>query len=220
MDKSDSSSSKSNTGSVNSVSNKETDSVCVISADKQLSGQPAMKTKAPSNQPAAEGKVQTNIKMQDVRTREEKLRKREEELKQREAAIRETENRQKHLETYIERVEARNQELEKTIRILRHRLAVYETNEAEQESPPISVHTSTHTGNAKPVGSAQHSSASETLVQQMHEKVSQFVLKKIDNELNLLLNTDSNAHRDITHGNSDIHMPQPEMPPQVPLVPG
>ena len=98
VDKSDSSSSKSNTGSVNSVSNKETGSVCVISDDKQLSGQPAMKTKAPSNQPAAEGKVQTNIKMQDVRTREEKLRKREEELKQREAAIRETENRQIHLE--------------------------------------------------------------------------------------------------------------------------
>ena len=47
---------------------------------------------------------------------------------------------------------------------------MYETNEVEQESPPISVHTSTHTGNTKPVGSTQHSPVSETLVQQMHEK--------------------------------------------------
>ena len=89
VDKSDSSRSKSNTGSVNSVSksklekvprgirgeksskdmassrNLGTDSVYVNSADK-----PAVKTKVPSCQPAAEGKVQTNIKKWDVRTRE------------------------------------------------------------------------------------------------------------------------------------------------------
>ena len=198
------------------VSDKGKD-VCVIKADKQPTGKPNVKTNISNRQNAAEGKSETNIRMQDVRAREEKLRKREEELKQREAAIRETENRQKHLETYIERVEARNQELEKTIRILRRRLSVCELNEDEKDIQTSSIHQPTHTVNTKRVNSTVCSSSSETLVQQMHEKVSQFVLKKIDNELNLLLNAEDNGQRDTVSGNSDIHTLQYRGPPQAPL---
>ena len=85
---------------------------------------------------ASSRQQQTSVKAQDLRSREEKVRKKEDELKQKQYIIDNTEKKRKDLETYVEKTEARNLELEQTVRILRRRLAAYEekghVNDQEQ----------------------------------------------------------------------------------------
>ena len=59
----------------------------------------------------------TNIKMKDLRQKELKLKKWEEDLKIREAQLTNTENERIRLQTYVSKLEARNKELEQTLRI-------------------------------------------------------------------------------------------------------
>ena len=165
--------------------------------------------------------------MQDVRVREEKLRKREEDLKIKEAQLRETENKQAHLEAYIERVEARNQELEKTIRILRRRIAVYETAEEDMTEPrdagvqiPVTEHMPTMTSKSG-ITQSEQASTSDSLIQRVHDRVSQYVLRKIDNELDSLLQDNvKNVNTNITENPTASNPPHSVYSaPQTPYVP-
>ena len=120
-------------------------------------------------------------KSSELRTREDKIRKKEEELVIREAALREKELRQVHLESYIEKLEARNTELDKSLRLLKRRLSAYEddnihsndfTQQSEGSQPPPRSH---------------RNDSQTTLVHKIHERVTNFVLNKIDKELDVLL---------------------------------
>ena len=62
--------------------------------------------------------IEISVKHKDLRQLESKLKKWENELKLREAKINENSSEIRHLQDYIQKVEARNHELETTIKTL------------------------------------------------------------------------------------------------------
>ena len=153
---------------------------------------------------SANNKDKLTTKSHDLRQKEEKLRKREEDLKQKQAIIDGAERRQKEMENYIEKVEARNIELEKSIRILKRKLVISEEKEVGQSSadtdrtevthPTVETtrdhvpRTDTISGNTRTQDTATHN-----LLQKVQEKVANYILKKIDTEIDNLLSTQSTS---------------------------
>ena len=145
---------------------------------------------------ASSRQQQTSVKAQDLRCREEKVRKKEEELKQKQYIIDNAEKKRKDLETYVEKTEARNLELEQTVRILRRRLVAYEekghVNDQEQ------MKNGQRQRKEQCVISCDEN---VTLLQKVHDKVTNFVMKRIDSEIDGLLTQDNVRQK----RNSDQH---------------
>jgi hypothetical protein len=127
----------------------------------------------------------SKVKSSDVRAREDKLRKKEDELAIREAALREKELRHIHLETYIEKLEARNTELDKSLRLLKRRLAAHESQDSDI------AYATQKSDTDQPCAQSQQRNNQNELVQKIHERVTNFVLTKIDRELDDLLQSQS-----------------------------
>ena len=129
------------------------------------------------------------------------MRKKEEDVAIREAALREKELRHLHLESYIEKLEARNNELEKSIRLLKRRLSMFESDTPAEGATAAANATPTPSGptvtttpsgpnvTTTPSGpNISHRADRQTeLVYKIHDRVTNFVLTKLDRELDSLL---------------------------------
>ena len=142
----------------------------------------------------------------DIRSREDKLRKKEEDIAIREAALREKELKHLHLETYIEKLEARNNELEKSIRLLKRRLSMFESDAATDGAPAATNVTTTPSGpniTTTPFGPniPQRADRQTELVYKIHDRVTNFVLTKLDRELDALLQPQESTYLSNSVGN-------------------
>ena len=138
------------------------------SSDKRVNNTNQTAKKGAEQKDKDDNSEKVNIKMKDLRQKETKLRKWEEELKLKDSQIKAAELDRTRREAYISQVEARNNELENTIRILRRRLADVESADNEK-----STHTEKRTCESS-------GSGINSLVEKIHDKVSNFLLQKVD----------------------------------------
>ena len=119
-------------------------------------------------------------KLSELRQKELKLRKLEKDLSLREKLLNENSKDRTRLETYTMKLEARNQELEQTVRTLKRKIEILE-DQADGVTPPID---SNLIKKANP--SQNNNSALENQLQKINDRVATFVLNQIDLQLNKL----------------------------------
>ena len=128
---------------------------------------------------------EASVKMKDVRTKEQRLRKWEEELKLRETQLKQQDERAHKKDTYIAQLEAKNIELEQTVRILRRRVAMLEESPIEDTQKAV---------NSQP-------KPTDKLLGEIHDRVTRFIVDKVDKQLQQL--SDENSTSADSH--SDVH---------------
>ena len=111
------------------------------------------------------------------------------------------------LQTYVTKVESHNNELEQSLRILKRRLAMLEEKENTLEDRLHSENVNSQNGDT--VGDKngiqnsgrkdKANSSIHTLVGKIHDRVSDYILRKIDSELS---NLGSDTHIDENHSTS------------------
>ena len=107
---------------------------------------------------------------QDLKLKEVKLKKQEDVLKLREKFVKDKTKDQTRLMTYCEKLESRNNELEQSLKTLTARI-----EQLEGKSTGDNTHI--------PAGIA---STSPTLLESVHERVTTFILRQVDKQLQLL----------------------------------
>ena len=126
----------------------------------------------------------TGTKLKDLRQKEAKLRKWEEELKLKETQLKATEADRTRRETYISQIESRNLELEQTIRILKRRVTDLERGGGIDTNICAEGNKMTGADQLGRTGNAHDRNHIGSLVEKMHEKVSSFILHKMDKQIN------------------------------------
>ena len=162
---------------------------------------------------------------------EAKLRKWEEELKQREANVNNTGTDQRRLEDYLQKTEARNLELEATVRTLQRRICLLEQSpyplyrgnmkpESKQqtENPNCDsshVNSSTNTSqraqqsskNPPSVMSTTVTSQKEELISGIHSQVTSYTLRKVSQQITRMGMMDA----EVTTENTAAQDPYPHL---------
>lgn len=123
----------------------------------------------------------TNMKQRELRQLEMKLKKWEEDLKIREQKNAETLKDHSRLEDYVNKTEARNHELEQTIRTLQRKIVVLESKPNTNESIQDKVYQTN-------IPTTAGVTPSDELILGVREQVTRFILKKVSNELTQLEN--------------------------------
>lgn len=142
------------------------------------------------------------IKLREVRQLEAKLKKWEEDLKLREAKVTNSNVDSRRMEEYVSKTEARNVELEATVRTLQRKICLLENEVSnltgKRSAPDSSCNPST--GYTNPLlpsndSSSQHSTGGHSsaymketndLVSGIHQQVTRFVLNKVSQQINKL----------------------------------
>ena len=165
-----------------------------ISEESTQSQQNSESKTIQKKQQKGKGEDTNTVKLSEIRQKELKLKKWEEELKVREAKLVNAEKDRVRLQTYVTKVEAHNNELEQSLRILKRRLAMLEEKENTVEDRFHSENVNSQNGDT--VGDKngiQNSgrkdktdSSIHTLVGKIHDRVSDYILRKIDSELSNL----------------------------------
>ncbi|MES9884384.1 MAG: hypothetical protein ABW185_26350 [Sedimenticola sp.] len=125
------------------------------------------------------------IKQRELRQQEMKLKKWEEELKIREARNADTLNESKRLEEYLIRTEARNTELEKSVRTLQRKISLLESSERPSANQAPSQ------TNSKDQQYVTNDLVEDELINGVRKQVTQFVLRKVSEQLSHLEDLDS-----------------------------
>ncbi|MCG7868272.1 MAG: hypothetical protein JAY74_18145, partial [Candidatus Thiodiazotropha taylori] len=160
------------------------------------------------------------VKQRELRQKELKLKKWEEELKIREAKTAELEGDKSRLEDYICKTEARNVELEATIRTLQRRISVLENRKADDIPnsssqihknfqnpifPGLSTHNDQHPNQNYyyPPQEAQSTSsamrANEELLYGIQQQVNRFILQKVAHQFQQLELLDKQNQQSAPH---------------------
>ena len=157
--------------------------------------------------------IEISVKHKELRQLESKLKKWENELKLGEAKINENSSEIRRLQDYIQKVEARNYELETTIKTLYRKINLLET---EHHNPPSSTHINRPT---------TLSSNTDQLIIGVHNQVTRFLMGKVARQISQMEAWDAaqstagakedNSHfkpnvRDI-HRQESMHDLQPQM---------
>ncbi|KAK3103535.1 hypothetical protein FSP39_019947 [Pinctada imbricata] len=145
-------------------------------SDRQTSSIKEKSTRSKSSSTIVDG---ATVKMKDVRTKEQRLRKWEEELKIREAQLNQHEAHSQKKDAYIARLEAQNIELERSIRILRRRIAMLEENSTKDETP--------NTENKS------HSKPTDKLLSDIQDRVTKSTVDKVDKQPQQLTENPTNT---------------------------
>ncbi|CAC5402563.1 unnamed protein product [Mytilus coruscus] len=124
----------------------------------------------------------TSAKLKDIRQLEQKLKKKEEQLKIKEAMINDDFKEKEQILERLFKAENRNFELEQTIKTLNRRISILETQPIQQTKEP----------KFPPQNNCTQSSTDELIVG-VRDKVTRFVLSKIDNEFDKLLSKNDHA---------------------------
>ena len=154
----------------------------------------------------------TGTKLKDLRQKEAKLRKWEEELKLKETQLKATEADRTRRETYISQIESRNLELEQTIRILKRRVTDLERGGGIDTNICAEGNKMTGADQLGRTGNAHDRNHIGSLVEKMHEKVSSFILHKMDKQINDLCHTHSET--EYVRPSGEIHNNQYVRPTQ------
>jgi len=117
------------------------------------------------------------VKQRELRQLELKLKKREENLKVRESSVNEKLKDKTKLIDYIHKIEARNMELEQTIKTMNRKILILE--EKQQNMLP-------NISNSEPQNLTNCKDESDDLLLQVRSKVTKFIVNKIENELDKL----------------------------------
>ena len=120
-------------------------------------------------------KEEVTVKMKDIRAKETKLRKWEEDLKVKEKALQEKGKSQTYTDTYIATLEARNKELEQTVRILKRRISMLEESKDQRGDE-------THKSETRQQNRPEERK-SVLLLEKLHGKVTNFILDSMDKQL-------------------------------------
>ena len=115
--------------------------------------------------------IEISVKHKDLRQLESKLKKWVNELKLREAKINENSSEIRRLQDYIQKVEARNHELETTIKTLYREINLLET---EHHNSPASTHINRPT---------TLSSNTDQLIIGVHDQVTRFLMGKVARQI-------------------------------------
>ena len=126
-------------------------------------------------------------KMKELRQLEAKVRKKENELKLKETKIKEYEKNNGKMEAKIEMLEYRNKELVKTITNLQDRLDTLDTAHVQTSTGNVNKHTDS--GNSQP--SFNSKSRYDDLIQGIHDRVSAYVLLKVEKQIETLIDLES-----------------------------
>ncbi|KAK3098005.1 hypothetical protein FSP39_015236 [Pinctada imbricata] len=176
------------------VSNTDADQLTTAICQRSTNNGPTAMQNSPLTQPVRKGVLQgkksqksdttneNNTKMKDLRTKEEKLRKWEEQLKLRETQLRSHEEDEERRKAYIAQIEARNAELQQTVRILKRRIVMLE--DSSIDSSQTLKNQSTNSGLSQ--NDVEKSSETNKLIEGIHEKVTNFIVRKVDKELQAL----------------------------------
>ncbi|CAG2231635.1 unnamed protein product [Mytilus edulis] len=130
------------------------------------------------------------ISAKDFKLLEQKLKKKEEQLKIKEAILNDKSNDKSSILDRLFKAESRNLELEQSLKTLNQCLDNSVKNQAHMDSKTTDNH--------------KQKQPAEDLIRGIHERVTEYVLKKVDRELSLLqsLDTDSLLQEKSTHDNS------------------
>ncbi|CAC5379561.1 unnamed protein product [Mytilus coruscus] len=120
------------------------------------------------------------IRMKELKQLEQKLKKREEQLKMKEAMINENMKEKTNILDRLHKAEFRNLELENTIKTLYTKIESFQNR--QNQHPPEHQNTT--------------STATDNLVIGIREKVTKYVLSKVDDEMNKLQNENKNTNND------------------------
>ena len=126
------------------------------------------------------------IKQSEQRQRENKLRKREEELKIRERILEETQNDKLWFQTYINKLEQRVKELERSNAILRKEIQIQNKTDPNND----------HIPNTRSNDDTTSTDRNSTLMSNLHDRVSNFILRQIDKQLSNMEENFNNSNMD------------------------
>ncbi|MES9884979.1 MAG: hypothetical protein ABW185_29400 [Sedimenticola sp.] len=153
-----------------------------------------------------------SVKQRDLRQQEQKLKKWEDELKYREAKSLDLVNQCKRLEDYLAKTEARNVELDKTIRTLQRKISCLENDKKTEPNE--------HNDATKHEITNQNSTTTtDELIIGVREKVTQYILRKVSQQIdNLEISEATNSTQPqnikpniglepISRSNTGVHLP-------------
>ncbi|MCW4344959.1 MAG: hypothetical protein N0E48_16630 [Candidatus Thiodiazotropha endolucinida] len=129
-------------------------------------------------------------KQKELRQLEQKLKKREDEVKLKEVKLKEYEKNCLKLETKINSLEHRNRELENTVKNMKDRINMLDSN-INPQNPPIKDPIQT-SGISQPHIQVQ-SSKLDTLVQGIHDRISAYVLLKVEKQIEHLIDMEEHT---------------------------
>ena len=154
----------------------------------QTSTKTVIDTLPPSSQIEDLKKKESELsqKQRELRQLETKLKKREEDVKLKETKIKEYEKNNLKLETKLENLEFKNKELECTILTLKTRLNNID-NQGEHSEQTPTQYTSHQTS------SSQNISRHSELIQGIHDRVSAYVLLKVEKQIEKLIDLDNDV---------------------------
>lgn len=135
-----------------------------------------------TNIPVTKNKTEKDIKQSELRQREQKLRKREEELNIREKILEETQNEKIWLQTYVTKLETKINELEHSNSILKKKCELLQTNHTDNH-----FITNSEINNSQSHCNNKSSSGTETLLNKLQDKVSNFILQQMDEQIDKMI---------------------------------
>ena len=165
-----------------------------------------------------------SVKQRDLRQREAKIKKREEELDMQEAKFGTKGDDSRRLEDYLQKTEARNVELEATIRTLQRKICLLEKESPSvaMSSGPPGVNRINYSQSNGPDGHLDHSQTNFInryedpmnklnceLMRGIHKQVTSFVLKKVAQQISCLESQTGmmqNQQQFAGHNNMNVHV--------------
>ena len=166
--------------------------------------QPAIPpTKYPLNK-GINNETTNEVKLKDIRLAENKLKKKEEQLRVKEQLLNDKSKEQTKLIDKINKLETRNMELERTIKTLLNKIEVMEINMKcdSHMKENGSSRTKTHINGI---------SENDRLLKGVQDRVTNFILQKIDREIQILTES-AIDDKQRTQGSNDYIVQQKESP--------
>lgn len=164
----------------------------------------ALQTKTPCNNGAEQSSISTDndhtqepsIKLKELRQLEQKLKKKEEQLKIKEAMLNDDSKEKEKILERLFKAENRNLELELTVKTLNRRISLLE----EQPKHPMTEQASSKHSNSS-------NGSTDELITGVRDKVTRYVLSKIDSELDKLLGQAEQTQSSPLLSSDCIHVP-------------
>ena len=133
--------------------------------------------------------------------------KKENELKLKEAKFKDYEKNNGKMEAKVEMLEFRNKELERTILNLQDRIDLFDTSHVystKKEATPRE-----NSGSTQP-GAFSNKTRCDDLIQGIHDRVSAYVLLKIEKQIESLIDLESNVNMNTSaNQDTDVHVEAP-----------
>ncbi|MES9880812.1 MAG: hypothetical protein ABW185_08020, partial [Sedimenticola sp.] len=124
-----------------------------------------------------------SLKQRELRQLELKLRRWEDELKMREQKNAEVLKDHARLEEYTNKTEARNHELEQTIRTLQRKIVLLESKDNKTDTNACTSNNDTRNTCIPPHTQSVHTSSNDELIIGVRDQVTQFIMRKVANQI-------------------------------------